>query len=1001
MDIQLNRTIWLTTESDKRKKIVLEESPSAHGFDSDIYKIKSEKELIAKIYHRPFKVLNISAKIAAMIGNPPVRLGGDGKKKSQTLLAWPIGILTDESEQFLGYCMPKFDVEKSTTLNNLLSETSRKAFNLSENYQYRIKITYYLALLISTLHDCGHYAIDLTPEHINIDRESGDVTIMGCDNFSIISAEGKRFPCNKLSTESISPEAIQNNWAPVEFDESQDRFSLAVILFQLFNMDVHPFSGESVDDHPLPESIRERIENHLYAYGNLSNNHINPSRYSLHDTFDLETRQLFDLAFEEEGQRPSARAWGVHARSLLPGGSRAMKKCPYNDNHFSATDPCGLCEIDDLKREDGKYDQAREEHFHFPTPTVASGANKSKLQKIRNRSKRLYWRLKKSFSNLAKLKLNRTSIILASSFAAIIVFTVIATVVLYNNWGSSELSGYKLKGNIASVSPSAMRSNVSPDATITMKFTEPVDLDQSTKPYLYIKNGLNDVSGNATIIDDTLTFKPDAPLQSGTEVVIKLGNIIGAKSGLKLRMDKRWSFFTRPKLAPITVTRLARINHTKNQARFGQSLAVSPDGTKLFVGAPQDSERKFINGGSGSTSVFKLANKRKQWLQSAKFAPIMDSFKIDHLKEFYKYDKKYPLPYMKIDFGSSLAYEPLSRVLAVGAPAFKNRAAYTGKVFLYKEINGEWRNFALINNPNRTHNLFGIQVVFSGDGKTLAIASANSATDNVFSDAAIHIYKKRKKNWVHEHSIASADFYDFSEIDPTSPIKFALSYSGNKIAVAQKGKIAIFVPNVNKQRKRKRKRRRKVIRQKWILAHTLNALDPSPGSLFAVDLKFAKNGLLLVSETPLNVVTDPNATSQENRSLGAIYIFSKIDKHWEPIQKLVPYGGKIRHFGQKIDVSSDGNIILVGAMESRGISHQWNIFYLFMKQDGQWHSSKKVIIQEEPERYLATETVSLKLVKPENKRLIIFAGTYNDNNPEKKLAEEPGAVHIFEAEIKN
>ena len=126
-----------------------------------------------------------------------------------------------------------------------------------------------------------------------------------------------------------------------------------------------------------------------------------------------------------------------------------------------------------------------------------------------------------------------------------------------------------------------------------------------------------------------------------------------------------------------------------------------------------------------------------------------------------------------------------------------------------KKIDGEWQNFALINNPNRTHNLFGIQVEFSGDGKTLAIASANSARDKVFSDASIHIYKKRKKSWAHEHSIANADFYDFSEIDPTSPIKFALSYSGNKIAIAQKNKIAIFVPNVNKQKKRKRKRRRK------------------------------------------------------------------------------------------------------------------------------------------------------------------------------------------------
>jgi len=127
-------------------------------------------------------------------------------------------------------------------------------------------------------------------------------------------------------------------------EEAQDRSALAVIVFQLLNFGIHPFTGRPANDR-VPTDVPSRIAARLYAYGLKPNNQLSPTPSSGHAAMPADLRQLFDRAFEGTGgARPSPVEWGAALRPYAQRASLKLVKCGSDGEHqHFAGLPCAAC----------------------------------------------------------------------------------------------------------------------------------------------------------------------------------------------------------------------------------------------------------------------------------------------------------------------------------------------------------------------------------------------------------------------------------------------------------------------------------------------------------------------------------------------------------------------------------------------------------------------------------------------------------------------------------
>ncbi len=83
----------------------------------------------------------------------------------------------------------------------------------------------------------------MKPVNLRFYRDSLYIALLDCDGFSIQGEES--VSCRAVHA-GLSGAGVSAYWAGArEQEEAQDRFSLAVIIFQLLNHGIHPYSGRS------------------------------------------------------------------------------------------------------------------------------------------------------------------------------------------------------------------------------------------------------------------------------------------------------------------------------------------------------------------------------------------------------------------------------------------------------------------------------------------------------------------------------------------------------------------------------------------------------------------------------------------------------------------------------------------------------------------------------------------------------------------------------------
>lgn len=310
------------------------------GVAGRIYTVRNATNVVAKLYKEKSDLAIYSKKIRAMVQAPPNLPPFQFHDRTYVQIAWPLGPVSSRSDEFLGFLMPEVDTTVATELENILQRKQRKRKGLPEFYGGRVLLAANLAALMAELHSLGHFMIDMKPANIRFYPHSWYLAILDTDGFSVGGPE--RLPAEHFTEEYIAPEAVGES--PQGLGLGQDLFALATIIFRLLNNGVHPFQGvDSVSG--LPTAIQPRIFEGLYPYGLSPSAKVKPSKASIHEYFERDTRELFDRAFTTKDRRPSAEEWRAHLADLISGG-RLVKCTKHSDEHAHFSKGCGLCAVE-------------------------------------------------------------------------------------------------------------------------------------------------------------------------------------------------------------------------------------------------------------------------------------------------------------------------------------------------------------------------------------------------------------------------------------------------------------------------------------------------------------------------------------------------------------------------------------------------------------------------------------------------------------------------------
>ncbi|MCA1246117.1 hypothetical protein [Massilia sp. MS-15] len=300
------------------------------GGEGTIHADADRDDYVLKLFAEPTP--ERQRKVRAMLRNPPrcqVQRQPDGEIIQ---IAWPQEALSDGRGAILGFSMRRVDMARTVPLNAWYNSKSRERHLLSNDDRMRIYLARNLAAVMEHVHEAGHSVIDLKPENVLSYRDGGFVCLLDCDGFAVRHGE-EYYPALVATSEYTAPELLAAQVAPSQYDQSQDLFALALLVFNLLDNG----RGPAGNGPGVPESLTERFAQSLF-YLDPSLNLAAPER-SHHRFFPDKTLDMFRCAFCKGQVRPSAAMWRQHLEAVIG----ALVPCPNNGEHWHYGKGCPWC----------------------------------------------------------------------------------------------------------------------------------------------------------------------------------------------------------------------------------------------------------------------------------------------------------------------------------------------------------------------------------------------------------------------------------------------------------------------------------------------------------------------------------------------------------------------------------------------------------------------------------------------------------------------------------
>jgi hypothetical protein len=333
--------IWL----DKVRSLVLGKLVKSGGAGS-VYLLPGAPAQVAKLYHPHLDRAANRRKLEAMLELSPELPDQVENGKRYVQIAWPQAAVFDGQGGFAGFVMPLLDMAQTAELEQIMQERQARAAGLPTGLGPKLTLAANLAAVLDALHQQQHYVVDLKPVNLRFYRDSLYIAMLDCDGFSI-QGHAERFPAEQFTADYLAPE-FQRKGMPAGTEMAQDRFALAVVIFQLLNFGIHPYSGRP-GNAQVATDIPGRIRDGYYAYGVKRHKNMAPNATSGHALMPPELRAMFDRAFSSSPtpQRPSAADWAQLLRGYAQRSGGKLVVCAANAEHqHFAGQGCAACARD-------------------------------------------------------------------------------------------------------------------------------------------------------------------------------------------------------------------------------------------------------------------------------------------------------------------------------------------------------------------------------------------------------------------------------------------------------------------------------------------------------------------------------------------------------------------------------------------------------------------------------------------------------------------------------
>ncbi|MBP0014334.1 MAG: hypothetical protein J7545_02005 [Roseofilum sp. SBFL] len=316
---------------------------------------------LAKEYKKTINPEQIQ-KLNVMVDNPP-----STQLQGHVAIAWPQCVLENKSSKPVGFLMP--EIRNSMTLIEVYNPKLRNKKASGFNWNYLHITAYNIANIVHELHRKNYVICDIKPHNILV-NDRAQASIIDTDSFQITDPKNlKIYRSSMGSGEFTPPEMFNVDFKKVDRSEIQDRFGLAVIIWQLL-FGSHPFLGQwrGTGDHPDIDTL---IHGGHWVYG--KNSKLAPSSFSMPlSIVHPEIKRLFHKCFDDGHKQPYARPTAEDWKNALTLGIQDLTDCSVEINHkYSKTyGKCYWCERKNtLKGYDVFTSLGKPKPKPTPTPT--------------------------------------------------------------------------------------------------------------------------------------------------------------------------------------------------------------------------------------------------------------------------------------------------------------------------------------------------------------------------------------------------------------------------------------------------------------------------------------------------------------------------------------------------------------------------------------------------------------------------------------------------------
>ncbi len=317
---------------DNGKKIILDNAkPIGTGGEGSVFKLAKNPNILVKVYNKRAldRMPDIELKIRTMVKNKPGLL----EYKGLTIIAWPSYVVYDENKNFIGYVMRK--VQAKNQLSHVITPGLQKKNFPNLSWYDRLVVAINLSKVMSYLHQNSTVIGDINTSDFFV-YPGFEIGLVDTDSFQVID-EKRIFNCKVFTPDYTPVEVIEQTKiasGSVQRKPDHDNYGLAILIFQIIMMGVHPFSARMKSLMGFDgNAINYNMEKQILPYATLNQN-IRPPKSAMPFSFlpkNIQNLLISAFAKKIKGvDRPTAKQWVEGLQEVKVN----IKKCKRNKSHY-------------------------------------------------------------------------------------------------------------------------------------------------------------------------------------------------------------------------------------------------------------------------------------------------------------------------------------------------------------------------------------------------------------------------------------------------------------------------------------------------------------------------------------------------------------------------------------------------------------------------------------------------------------------------------------------